>query len=167
MQTVRSLVGVPIDHFAEVNLAGFYDLASSLGGVAVCLNHAVHDDYSGANFPAGEQTLNGAQVLAFVRQRHGLDNGDLDRTHRQQAFLVSVAKQMQSAGTFTDLGKLQGLVDVARRDVVLSSGWDIVDFASRVGATAATNVEFQTLPVKRYDVIDGQDVNIIDPLEPE
>ena len=50
---MRNLTGVPIDYFAEVNLAGFYDLTDGLGGVEVCLNHAVHDEYSGADFPAG------------------------------------------------------------------------------------------------------------------
>ena len=94
---VRDLTGVPIDYFAEINLAGFYDLANSLGGIDVCLNHSVYDEYSGADFPAGRQTLNAAQALAFVRQRHGLDNGDLDRTHRQQAFLVSVMRKLQDA----------------------------------------------------------------------
>ena len=95
LKAVRKLTGAPIDYFAEVNLAGFYDLANSLGGVDVCLKHAVYDDYSGANFPAGPQTLDAAQALAFVRQRHGLENGDLDRTHRQQAFLSSVMHQLQ------------------------------------------------------------------------
>ena len=37
VQTVRDFLGVPIDHFAEVNLAGFYDMASALGGVQVCV----------------------------------------------------------------------------------------------------------------------------------
>ena len=124
LNAVRKLTGVPIDYFAEVNLAGFYDLAKSLGGVDVCLKHAVYDDYSGADFPAGPQTLDAAQALAFVRQRHGLDNGDLDRTHRQQAFLSSVMHQLQDAGTFTNLDKLKSLMAVARKDVVLSSGWD-------------------------------------------
>ena len=39
--TVEQLTGVHIDHFAEVNLDGFYELASVLGGVEVCLNHPV------------------------------------------------------------------------------------------------------------------------------
>ena len=65
LRAVRSLTGVPIDYFAEINLAGFYDLAQSLGGVNVCLNHAVYDSYSGADFPAGPQKagcLGGAGV---------------------------------------------------------------------------------------------------------
>ena len=43
LRAVRNLTGVPIDYFAEVNLAGFYDLTQSLGGVQVCLKHAVYD----------------------------------------------------------------------------------------------------------------------------
>ncbi|AOW92417.1 transcriptional regulator, LytR family protein [Rhodococcus sp. WMMA185] len=164
LATVRNLVGVPIDRFAEVNLAGFYDFTNALGGVDVCLNHAVHDSFSGANFPAGEQRLDAAQALAFVRQRHGLENGDLDRTHRQQAFLVSVAHELEKTGTFTNIGKLRALVEAAQENIVFSSGWDLVDFAQQVGKIAG-DVEFQTLPVVRYDVIDGQDVNIVDPVE--
>ena len=133
LKAVRKLTGAPIDYFAEVNLAGFYDLANSLGGVDVCLKHAVYDDYSGANFPAGPQTLDAAQALAFVRQRHGLENGDLDRTHRQQAFLSSVMHQLQDSGTFTNIGKLKGLMAVARKDVVLSAGWD-EDMFRKMGA---------------------------------
>jgi LCP family protein required for cell wall assembly len=162
LAVVRALTGVPIDYFAEVNLAGFYDVAGSLGGVEVCLNHAVHDDYSGADFPAGRQTLNASQALAFVRQRHGLDNGDLDRTHRQQAFLISVIRQLQNTGSFTDVGKLNGLMDVARKDIVLSNGWN-EDLFRRIGELAGGQVQYQTLPVLRYDSVGGQDVNIVDP----
>jgi LCP family protein required for cell wall assembly len=162
LAVVRALTGVPINYFAEVNLAGFYDVADSLGGVEVCLNHAVHDDYSGADFPAGRQTLDASQALAFVRQRHGLDNGDLDRTHRQQAFLISVIRQLQNTGSFTDVGKLNALMDVARKDIVLSSGWN-EDLFQRIGELAGKQVQYQTLPVLRYDSVDGQDVNIVDP----
>ncbi|MBJ7340382.1 LCP family protein [Mycolicibacterium sp.] len=162
LAVVRALTGVPIDYFAEVNLAGFYDVAASLGGVEVCLNHSVHDDYSGADFPAGRQTLDARQALAFVRQRHGLDNGDLDRTHRQQAFLISVIRQLQSSGSFSDMGKLNALMDVARQDIVLSSGWN-QDLFRRIGGLAGEQVHYQTLPVLRYDTVYGQDVNIVDP----
>ncbi len=163
VQTVQDFLGVPIDHFAEVTLAGFYDLASALGGVPVCLNHAVNDSYSGADFPAGQQTLNGAQSLAFVRQRHGLTNGDLDRTHRQQAFLASVTHKLASAGTFTNFGQLQSLLDVAKKDVVISAGWDIPTFIRQASNLTGGNVQFATLPIERFDTVDGQQVNIVDP----
>ncbi|WP_407689045.1 LCP family protein [Mycobacterium sp. HUMS_1102779] len=166
LRAVRNLTGVPIDYFAEVNLAGFYDLTKALGGVQVCLKHAVYDSYSGADFPAGPQTLDAAQALAFVRQRHGLENGDLDRTHRQQAFLSSVMHELQESGTFTNLDKLKSLMAVARKDVVLSAGWN-EELIQRLGELAGgpneNRVEFRTLPVVRYDNIDGLDVNIVDP----
>jgi LCP family protein required for cell wall assembly len=164
VQTVKALTGVPINRFAEVSLVGFYDIANILGGVDVCLNHAVDDEYySGAVFPAGSQHLDAANALSFVRQRHGLDNGDLDRTHRQQAFLTSVAKQLKDSGTLTNIGKLQQLITMAQNDIVLSQGWNILDFAQTLGKAGAIPVEFQTLPVKGYDTVDGQDVNLVDP----
>ncbi|EGD53908.1 LCP family protein [Gordonia neofelifaecis] len=163
IRTVRRLTGVPIDRFAEISLFGFYDVAKSLGGVEVCLNHAVSDSYSGAHFKAGRQTLNAKQSLAFVRQRHGLDNGDLDRTHRQQAFMLSVLNGLRDAGTFTSLDKVNGLVDVAQRNVVLSSGWNLVDWIQEMGTVEGQRITFTTLPVVRYSTFDGQDVNIVDP----
>ncbi len=93
---MQNLLKVPIDHFAEVNLMGFYDVVSAIGPVQVCLNNPVQDDFSGANFPAGVQTLDASQALSFVRQRHGLDNGDLDRTHRQQAFISAVIANLKA-----------------------------------------------------------------------
>ncbi|MEC3980955.1 LCP family protein [Amycolatopsis sp. H20-H5] len=162
LETVRGFLEVPIDRFAEVNLAGFYDLATALDGVEVCLNHPVKDSYSGADFPAGHQTLNGSQALSFVRQRHGLDNGDLDRTHRQQAFLASVAHKLRSAGTFTDLPKLNNLIDTAQKDVVISAGWNLLSFAGQAQNLTGGNLEFSTLPIAGFDKVNGQDVNKVD-----
>ncbi len=72
VRTVEELTGVSIDHYAQVNLAGFADITRALGGVPVCLKAPVHDSYSGADFAAGPQTVQGARALQFVRQRHGL-----------------------------------------------------------------------------------------------
>ncbi len=163
LATVEGLVGVPIDHFVEVSLVGFYDLAKQLGGVEVCLKHPVRDGYSGARFRAGLQHLNASQALAFVRQRHGLTNGDLDRTHRQQAFIASVALSLQKQGVFTNIDQLTNMISIAQKDIVISSGWDVTSFAQQVGDIAGTDLTFTTLPVKAYGVVDEQDINIIDP----
>jgi LCP family protein required for cell wall assembly len=70
--TVEQLTGASVDHYAEVNLAGFADITEAVGGVPVCLNAPVRDTYSDADLSAGPQTLQGAAAPAFVRQRHGL-----------------------------------------------------------------------------------------------
>src|SRR6516164_8372840 len=157
--TVELLTGVHIDHFAEINLDGFYELAKVLGGVEVCLNHATSDSYSGAHFRAGYQHLNPRQALAFVRQRHGLANGDLDRTHRQQAFLDSVMHQLRTEGVFSDLTKMQALLTVGKQYVITDSGWNLLDFAAQLRSLTSSKLAFHTLPIQGYATIDGQDAN--------
>jgi LCP family protein required for cell wall assembly len=161
--TVEALTGVHIDHFAAVNLYGFYELAKVLGGVEVCLNHPVHDVNSGADFPAGYQHLDAAQALAFVRQRDGLPNGDLDRTHRQQAFLDSVIHQLRQEGVMDDLTKISALLNVASHYVMADSGWNLLDFAAQARNLTSANLVFHTLPIEGYATIDHQDANVVDP----
>jgi LCP family protein required for cell wall assembly len=163
VDTVEQLTGVHIDHFAEVNLDGFYELARVLGGVQVCLNHAVSDSYSGARFRAGYQHLDASQALAFVRQRHGLTNGDLDRTHRQQAFLDAVMEQLRTQGVLGDLAKLQALLSVAKKYAITDSGWDLLKFSSQMSSLTGGNLVFHTLPIEGYATIAGQSANQIDP----
>jgi LCP family protein required for cell wall assembly len=161
--TVERLTGVHIDHFAAINMYGFYELAKVLGGVEVCLKHPVDDPNSGADFPAGYQHLNPSQALAFVRQRDGLPNGDLDRTHRQQAFLDSVMEQLRSDGVLDDLTKISALLNVARQYVVTDAGWNLLDFASQTRSLTSKNLVFYTLPIVGYETIDNQDANVVDP----
>ena len=163
LATVSQFLDVPIDHFAEVNMIGFYDLANALGGIQVCLNKAVNDtQYSGAVFPAGLQTISGADALKFVRQRHGLPNGDLDRTHRQQAFIAGVITKFRTQGIFGDIGKISGLLDVAKKDVVIDSGFDVIGFLPQAKALTGGNIKFHTLPIEGYVMRNSHSVNLVD-----
>jgi LCP family protein required for cell wall assembly len=145
--TVEQFTGLQINHFASVNLVGFYDISQAIGGVPVCLNHAVHDSYSGANFPAGQQTIGGAQALAFVRQRHGLPNGDLDRIKRQQVFMASMAHSVLSAGVLTDHAKLTSLISAIQKSITLDQGWDVLSFAQQLQGMTSGNIHFLTIPI--------------------
>jgi LCP family protein required for cell wall assembly len=166
LATVSQFLDVPIDHFAEVNLIGFYDLANALGGIQVCLNKAVSDTkYSGAVFPAGLQTISGADALKFVRQRHGLPNGDLDRTHRQQAFIAGVITKFRTQGIFGDIGKISALLDVAKKDVVIDSGFDVLGFLPQAKALTSGNIKFHTLPIEGYVMRNSQSVNLVDEIK--
>lgn len=144
--TIQDLTGLTIDHYAEINLYGFSEITKAVGGVPVCLNEPVHDRYSGANFPAGEQTLQGVDALRFVRQRHGLTNGDLDRVRRQQAFLAGLAHQMFSSGVLTSPGRISDLVDALTKSVVLDKDWDLMSFATQVSMLTGSDIEFSTIP---------------------
>jgi LCP family protein required for cell wall assembly len=163
--TVEALTGVHIDHFAELNLDGFYELAKVLGGVEVCLLHPVpYDSYSGFSAAhAGYQHLNAKMALAFVRQRHGLTNGDLDRTKRQQAVIDSVVKQLRGDGVLGDLTKMNALLSVAKQYLITDSGWDLLEFISQMHGLSLGNITFHTLPIVGYETIDGQDANQVNP----
>ena len=150
--TVESLTGTQIDHYAEINLAGFVELTDALGGVPVCLNKPVHDTYSGLDLPAGYQTVSGPVALAFVRQRHGLDGGDLDRIARQQAFIAGLTQRLQSQGALTNPSTLQELLGVVTRHVVIDKGWDLQQAASQVGRLSGSDLSFRTIPTGRPDL---------------
>ncbi len=165
--TVEKLTGVHIDHFAEVNLDGFYELAKVFGGVEVCLKHAVNDPYSGAHFHKGYQHLDPEQALAFVRQRHGLANGDLDRTHRQQAFIDSIIYQLRHEGVLSSLTKIDQLINVAKQYVITDAGWNLLDFAAQMRSLTGKHLVFHTLPIVGYGTWGDpvQDVNIVNPTQ--
>lgn len=151
IKTVADLTGITVDHYAEVGLLGFVLLTDAVGGVDVCLNNPVDEPLSGAKFPAGYQTLNGPDALSFVRQRHQLPRGDLDRITRQQAYMASLANHILSSKTLTDPGSLGRINSAVQRSVVLDDGWDVMSMASQMQNLAGGNVSFQTIPMTSID----------------
>ena len=151
IKTVADLTGVTVDHYAEIGLLGFSLITDALGGVEVCLKDAVYEPLSGADFPAGWQRLDGPQALSFVRQRHDLPRGDLDRVVRQQVVMASLAHQVISGRTLSSPATLSNLQNAIQRSVVISSGWDIMDFLKQLQKLAAGNVAFATIPVLAED----------------
>ena len=144
--TVQQFTGVPVDHYAEVNLAGFVEMTEAVGGVPVCLKRSEREVRSGIDLPAGPQLVRGADALAFVRQRHDLEGGDLDRIARQQAFLAGMAGRVLSAGTLSDPAAVRRLVDVVTRHVVLDRGWDLDRLINQFRRMSGGDIRFVTIP---------------------
>ncbi|MQS13662.1 LytR family transcriptional regulator [Streptomyces kaniharaensis] len=173
IRTVQKFLDQPIDHIAEVNLMGFYDIAKAVEPIEVCLTHdtkdpAIEGQGSGADFHKGINKLNASQALSFVRQRHNLDGpdgntGDFARTHRQQAFISSVVHKLKQDGIISDLGKLQKLFGVVQKDLVIDNEWNVLDFAQQAPALTGGNVEFNTLTFDGFGKKNGQDVNLVTP----
>ncbi|GAB16965.1 putative LytR family transcriptional regulator [Gordonia effusa NBRC 100432] len=147
VRTVADLTGVQVDHYAEVGLLGFALLTDAVGGVDVCLKAPVREPMSGARFKAGRQTLTGGKALSFVRQRHDLPRGDLDRITRQQVFMASLAQKILSTQTLTNSSQLSKLQNAVSRSVVIDDNWDILKFAEQLKDLTGGNVKFSTVPV--------------------
>ncbi|SFP30770.1 transcriptional attenuator, LytR family [Geodermatophilus dictyosporus] len=170
VQTISRLTGLMIDHYAEVDLLGFFELSSVVGGVEVNLCSAVDDSaYSGAVFDAGVQVIEGAEALAFVRQRHGvrpdgspaLPRGDLDRIVRQQVFIGGVLRKILSQDTLLDLGTQRRLVEAASRSLTIDEDLDLLDLAQRMQAVRLDGIQFQTVPIADPDDVDDDGRSIV------
>jgi LCP family protein required for cell wall assembly len=165
VQTIQDFTQVRIDHYAEVNLLGFYLITEAVGGVQVCLNHATQDKDSGADFSAGVHTVTGGEALSFVRQRKNLPRGDLDRIVRQQVFLGSALHKVLTAGVLTNPAKLNNLTDALHRSLVLDPDFDLLQFADKAKGLASGDVSFETIPVITINgrSPDGQSIVEVDP----
>ncbi len=147
VRTISQLTGLRIDHYAEVDLLGFFELSSVVGGVEVNLCNAVDDSfYSGAVFPAGVQTISGADALKFVRQRHELPRGDFDRIIRQQVFIAGVLRKMLSDDVLLDLGKQRELVSAASESLTVDQNLNLLQLAQQMQSVTAGSIDFQTIP---------------------
>jgi LCP family protein required for cell wall assembly len=164
--TVNTMLGIEIDHFVEVTLGAFFQLAKVVQPITVCLNADTSDDYSGADFHQGVQRIDAAQAMAFVRQRRDADDEsftDFDRTRRQQAFLVSLVKAARDGGSLSSPRALRGLLQVARDNVAVDAGLDLVGVAAHASDLTRRPMSLYTLPISGFGHDgNGSDVNIVD-----
>ena len=160
-----------------MNLAGFYYLAAAFGGIEACIKpsnggqnlydansgfNAVLDGYNKSKGGAQYLHLSAPQALAFVRERDNLPNGDLDRTHRQQAVLDYVIWKLEHNGILSGVGQLTSLLNTAKQYLITDSTWNLLDFAPQMKALTGKNLQFYTAPIVGYATIDGQAANQVD-----
>lgn len=153
--TVQESLGIPVDHYLEVDFVSFAKLVDSLGGITIDFPNPAFDRSSGLDVQqAGPVELTGPQALAFVRSRHYVEvvggeeqpdaRGDLGRVVRQQQFLRAV---------FSELGGVKNPFTLARAAGSAAGGlriddtltlWGAIQFAWRLRSLDPTPVELPT-----------------------
>jgi LCP family protein required for cell wall assembly len=128
-KAVSSLVGAPISFVVQTDFAGFTGMVDELGGIDVNVPYPMHDPLSGAHFDPGPTHLNGADALAFARDRH-LGDGDITRTADQALLLIAALSKLRTDSAAATIRDLAVLVRHARLD-----GISITD-AFKVGRLA-------------------------------
>ena len=120
LATVESLTGLGVDHFAMVDMSGFQHVVDEIGGYDICLQRPVRDERAKLDLPAGCQTLDGSQTLAWLRSRSTLEQtedgrwvvmsgvSDLTRNERQRDFLIDML------GRLSNLSDPQDALNVAQ-----------------------------------------------------
>ncbi|WP_184560195.1 LCP family protein [Streptomyces paradoxus] len=158
VKTVESITDLRMDHYLEVDFAGFQKLIDDLGGVEITTTKSIDDPDSHLNLKAGTHTLDGEQALGLVRTRHGVGDGsDLGRIQLQQAFIKALVNQIKDVGVFSNPKKLLDLAETATKTVTTDSDLGSVNklasFASGLKGISPSNMHMVTMPVA-YDPAD-------------
>lgn len=96
VQTVSQLAGVPIHYWALTEFSRFRQLVDTVGGVEVDVPYAMADSASGAFFDPGRRKLNGAEALAFSRNRKSVPGGDFGRSLNQGRLLLASLQKFRT-----------------------------------------------------------------------
>jgi LCP family protein required for cell wall assembly len=153
-KTLEQTTGIRIQHFAEVNFAGFQSIVNDVGGVPVCLPFAINNAQSRLHLAAGKHVVNGAQALAFVRLREDIGEGsDTQRIQRQQYFLAAVMQKLKATGLLGQPSRIFAVVRDVAKSLTTDSGLDLstmLRIATSMKSLSSSAVQFITVPVVPY-----------------
>lgn len=122
IEVVSEFAGVPITHFATVNIDGLVAIVDTLGGVEVEVPYEIDDWYTGWHLSAGPQTLNGEQAMILARSRHAYDDlgaGDRYRAAHQRLLISAVIDKLVSSSPATMMEAVSTLADYVTTDLTL------------------------------------------------
>lgn len=168
VKTVEKLSGVRIDHYLEINFAGFKDLVDAIGGVTVEVEEPIKDDASGLDLTAGTHKLSGTESLAYVRTRHGVGDGsDLGRIGLQQQFLLALLTEIKSQDLLGSPATTYKIASSATKSLTTDEGLasltSLSEFARSMNGVDPSSMETVMLPV----AYDEQDPNRVVAAEPQ
>ncbi|WP_328464697.1 LCP family protein [Streptomyces sp. NBC_00448] len=155
IRAVEELTGVRVDHHLIVDFSGFKNMVNAVDGVEICTPEPIDDSYSRLHLSAGKHKLNGEQALGYVRVRHGIGDGsDTERISRQQDFLASLIKKVQSNGVLLNPGKVYPLLNAATHSLTADPGLnslsELYSLAQRLQKIPTGAIHFVTTPVEQY-----------------
>jgi LCP family protein required for cell wall assembly len=150
IQTIEEMTELKIDHYVEINFAGFARIVDSIGGVEVCTKKNINDPKSHLILEAGVHTLNGIESLKYVRTREFDGMGDLGRMQRQQAFMSAVLRKATSAGVLLNPVTMASFINSALSAVTTDSelkNSDLIALAKQMKSLSTSSVRTLTVPL--------------------
>jgi LCP family protein required for cell wall assembly len=150
VESVEGLTGLHIDHYVEVNFAGFVKMVNALGGVEVCTPTDIYDPPSGLTLPAGKSTLKGRDALAYVRARQFDPTADIGRMKRQQAFVASMVHKASSSAVLLNPAQANEFVTAILSHMKVDANLDngqVMELTRRMAQVNPSKVTFRTVPV--------------------
>lgn len=169
VETVTKTFGVEINHYVQMDFAGFQLLVDALGGVPVWFRYPTRDKGSRLNIPvAGCYILDGRQALQYVRGRHYTElirgqwritgGSDLSRIERQQDFILLALNHAMRKG-FTNPNTLLKLFETTSEMVALDQEItiaELLDLGLAVMDIGPSDLHLQRLDVYPLSWPDGR-----------
>jgi LCP family protein required for cell wall assembly len=149
VKTIEQNFHIPVNHYAEIDFAGFLKVVDAVNGVRLCnqSGHRLDDSFANLHMAPGCQEMNGVQALAFVRARHV--DSDFGRIGRQQQFLRAVMDKIASTGNLVNVPKLVNIADIVsdhtKTDDTLTTG-EAISLVRRVGKLDGSSVDMRVYP---------------------
>ena len=162
VRTLEDLTGVQMDHVVLIDFDGFIQLTDDLGGVTVTNKTAFSSH--GFDYPKGKITIEGHRALWFVRERHSLPGGDLDRAENQRNVIKAIVAKGLSAGVISDPARFTTFLgNVAKHLTVDNSLTDAEIRRTAVSLRlSADDITLLQVPISGFPTINGQSVDQID-----
>jgi polyisoprenyl-teichoic acid--peptidoglycan teichoic acid transferase len=162
-RTLENITGIRIDYWVMVGFEGFQGIVRDLGGVKLHFPQPVFDPGgSGAHIEAGTRRLGGTSSLAFVRARHSLPHGDIDRTSNQGRFLLALLRKLRG-GVASSPASLLRWMAITRHHARLNiPSAELFRLGVLVSQVSASDIGNLTVPV-RIGFVGAASVVFIEP----
>lgn len=112
-KTLENLYDVKIDCTVTVSYKALKQIVNAVGGVEVYAEEAFDSDW-GYTYQEGKNFVDGDAALSFVRERHHLSEGDVERGRHQQNMIKAILEKIQ-ANKSMDL--FEQLLDIWERNI--------------------------------------------------
>jgi LCP family protein required for cell wall assembly len=150
-KSVEGLLGMPIDYYMVINIAGFKKIVDAVGGVDIDVEKRMYyddpyDDDGGLhiNLRQGLQHMNGDTAIQYVRYRD--EEGDIGRVGRQQKFVRAVLTQVASPTIITKLPAIiSGINSAIKTDMSTS---EMLNLAKLVNDASKQGMKADMVPGK-------------------
>ena len=162
--TIEQLLGIKIDHVAEIDFTGFKDLTNAVGGVDVQVPVAFKTGVW--SYTPGTMHMDGSTALAFVRERYSFAAGDYQRVRNQRAYLRGLYNTLKTQGALSSIGKFKTVVDSLSGYLTVDKGLDssqVANLAAPVITNGSTAMHMMSLPNAGPGwSMDGQSIVLVD-----
>ena len=116
---LKSVTGLTIDKYVQVNLDGFKEVVDILGGLDIYVDQAIYDGYypnglggyDPYSIDKGHYHMSGDEALKYARSRYS--TSDFDRAERQQKILYAIRIKLLQLNSIMDMKELAQLLQAA------------------------------------------------------